>query len=108
MCQTKATCSGFIKVSDRRFGGRVHLGRDPRVSPAARRACGTSFRKSKQSEGEQGRIRGPMSGNRLFPLISLMHMPDERDVERLGHPFSSMIAVSAFGPYVSWWALLAF
>jgi hypothetical protein len=32
-------------------------------------ACGTSFRKSKQSEDEQGRESGPMSGDRLFSLM---------------------------------------
>jgi hypothetical protein len=46
---------------------------------------GTSFRKSKPREGEQGRelASGPMSGNRRFPLISLMHVPDESDVKGL-------------------------
>src|SRR6266550_6132348 len=56
----------------------------------------------------QANPRQEVGAREVVLVVGLMHVPNECDVKRLGHPFSSMIAVSAFGPYVSWWALLAF
>src|SRR5262245_24873778 len=84
MCQMKATWSAFMCLSPRCYGGRVHLGRDPRSVDVSGRRMGTSLRKSQpHTEGEQGRepASGPMSGNLGFPLIKLMHVPDEGNVE---------------------------